>query len=72
MSLVEQMTAEAQSARDAFPHNTVLLNGKTYPIREPWEAVVDRAAAKFGAPGNADEEARYAAALKLTHGGKPK
>jgi hypothetical protein len=42
------MTAEAQAARDAFDHGTVKVDGKTYRMREDWEAVMDRAALKFG------------------------
>jgi hypothetical protein len=44
------MTAEAQAARDAFGYGTVKVDGKTYRMRENWEAVMDRAAAKFGTP----------------------
>jgi hypothetical protein len=47
-SLIDRMTAEAQAARDAFEHGTVKVDGKTYRIREDWEAVMDRAAVKFG------------------------
>jgi hypothetical protein len=42
------MTAEAQAARDQFEHGTVKVDGKTYRMREDWEAVMDRAAVKFG------------------------
>jgi hypothetical protein len=50
VSLIERMTAEAQAARHAFEHNTVKVGGKVYRMREPWEQVMDRAAAKFGKP----------------------
>jgi hypothetical protein len=47
-SLIGRMTAEAQAARDAFEHGTVKVDGKVYRMREDWEAVMDRAAVKFG------------------------
>ena len=47
-SLIDRMTAEAQAARDAHEYNTVKLNGRVYPIREPWEDVDERAAKKYG------------------------
>jgi|688.fasta_scaffold930939_2 hypothetical protein len=47
-SLIDRMTAEAQAARDAFEHGTVKVDGKTYRMREDWEAVMARAALKFG------------------------
>jgi hypothetical protein len=47
-SLIDRMTAEAQAARDQFEHGTVKVDGKTYRMREDWEAVMDRAAVKFG------------------------
>ena len=50
-SLIGRMTAEAQAARDAHEYNTVKLNGKVYPIREPWEDVDERAAVKFSTEG---------------------
>ena len=49
-SLIDRMTAEAQASRDEFEHGTVSTGGKTYRMREDWEAVMDRAAAKFGTP----------------------
>jgi hypothetical protein len=45
--ILVEMTALAQAARDAHEYNTVKLNGKVYPIREPWEDVDERAAVKF-------------------------
>ena len=47
-SLIGRMTAEAQAARDQFEHGTVKVDGKVYRMREDWEAVMDRAAVKFG------------------------
>lgn len=47
MSLIEKLTAEAQLARDAFPHGTVLVDGREYRMREDFEVVMERHAAKF-------------------------
>ena len=48
VSLIDQMTAEAQAARDAFGYGQWQMDGKTGRIPgDVWD-MVDRADARFG------------------------